>query len=153
MIFILMYRIVMGLAAVGVINAVFMQETFKVVNNDSEIMVMMKARAISRHKRKMQDLFSIADTDGSGKIQRHEFKRVIGHQTIKTWLASMELDVNDADILFDELSGEDQEISLDELVAGISSLKGPARCIDMRALLKDVESVLQQANLIPSTSA
>merc|ERR1712228_1028056 len=135
MIFILMYRIVMGLAVVGVINAVFMQETFKVVNNDSEIMVMMKTRAISQHKRRMQELFDIADTDGSGKIRKREFQRVLKHKTIRTWLASMDIDATDGEMLFQLLSGEDQEISLDELIAGISSLKGPARCLDMRSLL------------------
>merc|ERR1712087_841092 len=66
----LSFKLVMGIAVVGVINAVFMQETFKVANTDDAIMVRTKHRAARQHVDKMKVLFAACDEDNSGRIQR-----------------------------------------------------------------------------------
>jgi hypothetical protein len=136
MLFALVFKLVMGIAVVGVINAVFMQETFKVANTDDEIMVRTKTRAARQHVDKMQVLFRACDEDNNGRIHREEFRRVLEDRSIRTWLASMDLLTSDSDILFDLLRGDDETIDHNELVHGINHLKGAARSIDMRALLR-----------------
>ena len=44
-IFSVAYKLVIGFAAVGIINAVFMQETFKVAASDDKLMMRQKARS------------------------------------------------------------------------------------------------------------
>ena len=39
------YKLVIGFAAVGIINAVFIQETFKVAASDDTVMMRQKARS------------------------------------------------------------------------------------------------------------
>ena len=41
------YKLVIGFAAVGIINAVFMQETFKVAASDDKLMMRQKAHLFS----------------------------------------------------------------------------------------------------------
>merc|ERR1712032_805170 len=135
MVFVLLFKLGMGIAVLGVINAVFMQETFKVANTDNDIMVRTKTKAAQMHKEKMETLFRVLDTDGNGRLQREEFKSVLMDPTIHTWLASMDLDASDADTIFDLLCGSDNLIDVDELISGVSLLKGAARSIDMRRLL------------------
>ena len=43
-IFSVAYKLIIGFAAVGIINAVFMQETFKVAASDDKLMMRQKAR-------------------------------------------------------------------------------------------------------------
>ncbi|CAK0843841.1 unnamed protein product [Prorocentrum cordatum] len=119
----LSYKLVMGIAVVGVINAVFMQETFKVAHTDDEIMVRMKMKAARQHKDKMSALFAEADADSSGRIQREEFRAILEDDSIKTWLASMDLDASDADTVFDLLRGDDDAIDHNELIHGIGHLR------------------------------
>merc|ERR1719450_1424928 len=91
---VVLYRVVMGLAVLGVIAAVFMQETFKVVNNSDHIMVRNKQRAMNRHRKKMKILFDMADADNSGMIGRQEFLDVMADVDVRTWLDSMDIDIS-----------------------------------------------------------
>jgi hypothetical protein len=133
-------KLIVGVAAIGVINSIFMQETFKVAHTDNDMMVKTKVRAANEHKRKMEVLFRLADENRDGRLERDEFLEVLRDPTIKTWLASMDLAVDDQETLFDLLSGDDGAISLEELIGGISQLKGPARSIDLRKLMRAIEA-------------
>ncbi|CAK0890832.1 unnamed protein product [Prorocentrum cordatum] len=102
-------------------------------------MVRMKMRAANMHKSKMEQLFRCMDADGDKRIQKHEFQHVMKDNHIRTWLSSMDMDPGDADIMFDLLRGDDDLISVEELITGIGRLRGPARSIDMRRLLAKLE--------------
>jgi len=139
MFFALAFKFVMGIAVIGVINSVFMQETFKIAHTDNEIMVRMKTRATSLHKSKMEKLFKLADEDGDERIQRDEFRKVLMDKTVSVWLASMDMDSSDADLIFDLMKGDDDLISVDELITGVSRLRGGARSIDLRRVLAKMD--------------
>merc|ERR1719362_1683900 len=100
MIFSLLHKMVIGFSLVTVMTAVFIQETFKVASIDDGIMMMNKERAKKTHLKKIGALFKVADEDGDGMIDPTEFKTVISNQEVRTWLASMELDIRDDDELF-----------------------------------------------------
>jgi hypothetical protein len=137
-VFVILYKIILGIAVLGVTNAVFIQETFKAASADDTIMLRNKKRARAIHKRKMQHLFNSATASTGGVLTRPLFRELIKDVDVQTWLASMDLDTKDADLLFDLLNiGDDNmdELSLDELIDGIGMLKGYARAIDMKYLL------------------
>lgn len=60
------------------------------------------------------------------------------------WLSAMELDVHDADLLFELIDHPDDgesTLSAEELVAGVGRLKGSARRLDMEVLHRDVKEL------------
>merc|ERR1719356_560904 len=77
LLFNLAHKMVIGFSVVSVITGVFIQETFKVATTDDKIMLMQKERAQRTHTKKMMSLFEYADKDGSGSIDRDEFKMVM----------------------------------------------------------------------------
>merc|ERR1719436_480436 len=114
----------MGFAVVKVITGVFLHETFRVAATDDELMIVQKKRAVKKHSREMEKLFRMADETHDGYISREEFKKVLSIPRVKTWLAAMELEVEDYDLLFDFIDDGDQMISAEELMRGVQRLKG-----------------------------
>merc|ERR1719210_2351035 len=94
------HKLTIGFAVIGVINGVFMHETFKVATSDDNIMIRHKQRALKLHTQKMQNLFEAADESGDGLVDLEEFKVVMESPEVKIWLSAQELDVNDPERLF-----------------------------------------------------
>merc|ERR1712064_6444 len=67
-----------------------------------------------------------------------EFKNMLRNANLRTWLAAQEVECGDSDILFDFLDGGDGEINQQEMIDGIQRMKGPARSIDVNALIRMV---------------
>jgi Ca2+-binding EF-hand superfamily protein len=142
-----LYKLTLGFAVVGVINGVFMQETFKVASLDDNIMVRQKRRAQIAHKHKMRRLFHSADSDGDGRLSREEFKDVLEDEEVTQWLSAMEFPAchTEADInsLFEYLDRDgDEFIDMEELIKGVSRLQGSAKSIDVKILKHDIDEVL-----------
>jgi Ca2+-binding EF-hand superfamily protein len=137
MLIILAHKLIIGFSCVGVITGVFIQETFKVATTDDKIMLMQKERAVRTHTKKMKALFAYADQDGSGELDREEWKAVVEQPEVKTWLSAMELDVRDADNIFSLIDDGDESMTAEELVKGIGRLKGAARSIDVCTMLHE----------------
>merc|ERR1712190_220532 len=89
MLFALFHKLTVGFAVVGVINGVFMQETFRAAATNDRIMIMQKTRAATAHCNKMRKLFQQADTSGDGYLNLEEFKKVLQDASVRVWLASM----------------------------------------------------------------
>jgi len=133
----LIHKLTIGFAVVGVINGVFMQETFKVASTDDRIMVRQKQMAIKTHEHKMINLFEKADSSGDGCLDYEEFEKVVSDEGISTWLASMELDASDVQTLFNLIDDGDGGITVHELMDGVSRLKGYARSIDLAVAMRE----------------
>jgi len=137
-----MYQCVVGFAVVKVITGVFLHETFKVAASDDELMIIQKQRLKKKHSQKMRLLLEEADMGGDGKVGWFEFKNIMEEPRVKTWLSAMELDVRDIRAFFDMLDDGDHEIDLNELIDGVSRLKGNARSLDMVTLLYDTRRII-----------
>jgi len=134
---ILIYRLIVGFAVVKVITGVFLHETFKVASSNDDIMIIQRERVTQQHASKMNRLFHQADTNGDGVISKEEFMDLLTDRRVKQWLAAMELQIADGEVLFELLSNGDGEISPDELVDQVASLKGSARSIDLATLAQE----------------
>eukprot|EP00928_Gymnodinium_smaydae_P054548 TRINITY_DN3829_c0_g1_i4.p1 TRINITY_DN3829_c0_g1~~TRINITY_DN3829_c0_g1_i4.p1 ORF type:complete len:508 (-),score=78.70 TRINITY_DN3829_c0_g1_i4:322-1845(-) len=134
----MLHKLVIGFAVVAIINGVFIQETFKVTAMDDILMVRRKQQALECHTKKMKALWTEADSGGDGEITIDEWQQLLKDPGVKTWLASMELDARDARLVFELLDeSNDGTVSFDELVVGVSKLKGAARSIDLHALARE----------------
>eukprot|EP00931_Biecheleriopsis_adriatica_P030328 TRINITY_DN17887_c0_g1_i3.p1 TRINITY_DN17887_c0_g1~~TRINITY_DN17887_c0_g1_i3.p1 ORF type:complete len:250 (-),score=58.38 TRINITY_DN17887_c0_g1_i3:36-785(-) len=149
-VFSIVHKVTIGFAVIGVINGVFMQETFKVASTDDKIMMRQKERERSLHIKKMSMLFKHADTSGDGVLDIDEFREVIELPSVQTWLAAMELGIKDhtSEKLFRLIDDGDEELTAEELVRGVDKLKGPARSIDLRFLMKNQEVTAQEVRAL-----
>ena len=59
------------------VNAVFVQSTMKVAQADEEFILLEKKKTETAYRRKVTSLFRQVDTSGDGKIDAHEFKRLL----------------------------------------------------------------------------
>lgn len=137
MFFSLGFKLLIGFAVVGVINGVFMQETFNVAASDDRIMLRKRQLQQRSHVKKMETFFLHADESGDGFVDLEEFKMVLGNEEILSWLAAQDLSVEDADHLFELLDDGDQKLSASEVVVGVDRLKGSARSIDFAIFMRE----------------
>jgi len=153
MIFFLTHKFVIGFSVTSVITAVFIQETFNVATSDDQIMLNNTTRAMRKHEKKMTDLFIHADSDGSGTLDREEFLGVLQDPVVKKWLASMDLHVDDGNVLFELCDGGDGTVTATQLVRGAGQLKGTAKHIDLIELKKEqreIHTLMRQMAQRPS---
>jgi len=152
--FALVYKLVVGFAVIRIISGVFLHETFKSAATDDVLMVMQKKRLMEKHARKMRRFVQKADLSGDGGLSREEFKDVLKSEDVRAWFAAQELDAGDADLLFSLLDNGDSTLTAEELVVGVSRLKGAARNIDLHGLMHMVAVLLQsKASVDSSTQA
>ena len=84
-VFAILHTCSIGVAVIGVMNAISMQETFKVASCDDGAMIRKKQTAASDHCRKKRPLVAGADHDQAESIGRTEFRVLIERDFAKTW--------------------------------------------------------------------
>jgi voltage-gated sodium channel len=142
MIFFITHKLTIGFAVIGVINGVFMQETFKVASSDDAIMMRSKEREVRTYSEKMKRLFVAADESGDGMVDFEEFRSICDDAEIRTWLSSMEIPVRDPEILFRLWDvSEKGELSADDMIRGALKLRGAAKTVDLLTLQKTLDSI------------
>lgn len=154
--FFIIYKVSVSFAVVKVITGVFMHETFKVAQNDDDLMVVSQTRQQEKHRNKMMALMAECDDSGDGTLDKDEFIAIMTEMPVKTWLSAMELRVEDPVALFELLDNDPLApgiITGDELASGVSRLKGPARALDMALITKEVGLMRTQLESILATGA
>ncbi|CAK0909118.1 unnamed protein product, partial [Prorocentrum cordatum] len=131
-----LHKIIIGFAAVGVLGAIFIQETFRVAEMDDNLVVRQQTRKESVHCDKMQRLFNEADIDGDGSIDIEEWMQVCNDTWVQVWLRAQELKAQDAHSLFGMLDDGDGRLTADELISGTAGLKGASAIIQILDLIR-----------------
>jgi hypothetical protein len=141
----LIHKLTLGFAVVGVINGVFLQETFKVASTDDRIAVRQREREVKIHTDRMSRLFEAADEDNSGELDVDEFVQILQDPTILTWMSSMELPVRDPVNLYHLLDADgDGQLTCEEVVKGSMKMKGNAKSLDVISMKRDVAEVRRE---------
>jgi len=138
------HKMILGFAVIGIVNGVFIQETFKVATLDDAIMVRQTYRKERVHAKKMKRLFAEADKDSNGHVDRNEWLQICTDPWVQIWLKSQDIDVRHPDRIFDTLAGGDGKISADELIHGTARLKSQASPMAMFKLLKEMDRTLKR---------
>merc|ERR1712224_582629 len=86
----------------------------------------------------MKQLFSKVDKNGDGDLSWEEFEAVTKNDWVRTWLSAMDLDITHAERLWRLMDDGDNKMTADELVKGISRLKGPSKSIDLLHLAHEI---------------
>eukprot|EP00929_Paragymnodinium_shiwhaense_P103176 TRINITY_DN6648_c0_g4_i1.p1 TRINITY_DN6648_c0_g4~~TRINITY_DN6648_c0_g4_i1.p1 ORF type:complete len:638 (-),score=73.37 TRINITY_DN6648_c0_g4_i1:28-1941(-) len=133
---VMLYRAFVGFAVLKVIGGIFLHETFRVAASDDDIMIMQRERAVRKHSQRMMTLLREADDSDDGYLSLQEFRDILTDARVQKWLAAQEIEVKDADLVFQMVDDEgDQRLSPEELVRGFARLKGPAKSMDLAAVI------------------
>jgi hypothetical protein len=143
-VFFVVHKLTIGFAVIGVINGVFIQETFKVATTDDQLMIRQRERMVKTHARKMGRLFQAADESGDGLLDVAEFQATMKEPEVQTWMASMDLDVADAGMVFELVDADgDGRLTAEELISGVSRLMGDARNLDLMILMREQKEIMR----------
>jgi len=134
-VFYVLYRCMFCFAVLRVITAVFIAETQRAVSSDDEIAIMRKQRARDFYIQKLTEVFEELDINGDGSLSQDEFSVVFSDPLIKTWLATLDVEVHQLEGMFRLLDDGDGRIAIEEFMQGVSRMKGAAKSIDLVTLL------------------
>merc|ERR1711920_94057 len=91
---------------------------------------------------RLKDMFSSLDHSHDGLITFEEFGPLMKTQTMKNYMATLELEVDDAQNVFTILDLDNEGgITFNEFIQGMKSIRGGARRIDVATLLKLVRRI------------
>jgi len=124
-------------AIIRIITAVFIGETMKAAQSDAVTAVQERMKQSDDYMQKLKEVFEAADTSADGVLSKEEFMGMLDVPRIKHYLGLLEIEVHDAEGLFDLLDDGDQQVTLSEFVCGITRMKGQARSADMVSLMYD----------------
>ncbi|CAK0873443.1 unnamed protein product [Prorocentrum cordatum] len=91
-IYAVLHKVLIGFAAVGVLGAVFIQETFESAQMDDNLVVRQQHRKERLHSKNMQRLFMDADLDGNGSVDLGEWLSICNDSWVQVWLRAQDID-------------------------------------------------------------
>eukprot|EP00747_Dinoflagellata_sp_TGD_P094445 gnl/TRDRNA2_/TRDRNA2_166121_c2_seq1.p1 gnl/TRDRNA2_/TRDRNA2_166121_c2~~gnl/TRDRNA2_/TRDRNA2_166121_c2_seq1.p1 ORF type:complete len:266 (+),score=57.14 gnl/TRDRNA2_/TRDRNA2_166121_c2_seq1:1-798(+) len=83
----------------------------------------------------MKEMFDEFDDDESGTINWAELVSLLGQKGNRKMLKSMGMDVSKLKALFTLLSGNKEEVNINELILGCQRIHGPAKAVDLEMLM------------------
>merc|ERR1712096_118881 len=89
---ILVYRCVAGFTVLNVISAVFINQTMKVAEADTHLMISQKMRAQANYTHRLRKLFEELDVSGHGAITWEEFSEKISHPKMMAYMSTLGID-------------------------------------------------------------
>jgi hypothetical protein len=132
------HKLIVGFAIIGVLNAIFIQETFKAAAMNDNLMVRQAKARQKHHSMEMQQLFRAADTDGSGIVDMDEWMVICRDEWVQIWLQSQDIKVEDARMLFQLLDDGDGKLTAQEIIKGTAGLKGTSAVMKLLATVQRV---------------
>lgn len=135
-VFFLIYRCLVGFAVLNVVNAVFVQQTMKVAQNDEETVYLQREKAHSSYTKKLNSLFEELDESGDGILSKEEFDAVLRSPKLKFWISQLDIESHDLISFFNLLDDGSGMISVQEFLDGALRLKGSAKTLDMAHVMK-----------------
>eukprot|EP00928_Gymnodinium_smaydae_P090730 TRINITY_DN74489_c0_g1_i1.p1 TRINITY_DN74489_c0_g1~~TRINITY_DN74489_c0_g1_i1.p1 ORF type:complete len:641 (-),score=61.99 TRINITY_DN74489_c0_g1_i1:220-2100(-) len=142
----IIHKVVIGFAVVAVINAIVLQETFKVASSDDMLMLREKKRQRRNLRKKLGAFFYALDADQDGDIDLDEFRQIARLPEIMDWLESLDFRTDDVDQLFNfcDVNG-DGTISHEEFMSMLPRLREPTRMLDFWEFQGFMRNLIQES--------
>lgn len=149
----IVYRCMAGFAVLNVINAVFIQQTLKVAQQDQEIMIKQKHKEQERFTKALVDLFSAIDSSGDGYITWEEIEAVVDDPKLKLWMASLDIAPRDLEIIFKAIDvNGDNSITPEELILNAGRIRGSAKSLDIVQVLSQMKLIEGKVDRLSQTA-
>jgi len=128
----LAYRCLAGYAVLNVINAVFIQQTITIAQQDHDVVLKQKAKAAMTHSKNLRSIFKQLDTSGDGLLQLEELQCMTSNPELELWMEALEINPSDLIYLFSLLDFEgDRSITFEEFFDSATRIKGHAKSVDL----------------------
>jgi len=134
-----LYRCLAGFAVLNVVNAVFIQQTMRVAQQDDELMLDAKENQQKTYGSRLIKLFEELDSSGDGSLNRNEFNMLKKDPKLKSIFSLLEIDPDDMEDLWNCMDDGDGMIRAQEFCDGAVRMKGAARGLDMVGLVRRVK--------------
>lgn len=142
------YRCMFCFAVLRVITAVFISETNRVAASDDRVAMNKKREHKRVYLSKLEELFIELDDNLDKVVTWDEFYNMFEDDVLKQFLASLEIDVSDLELLFRMLDDGDGEIRADEFIKGIGKCHGEARSLDLQVMSREIDKVNSKLDLL-----
>merc|ERR550532_2321127 len=128
------------IAVMNILTGLFVESAMKLAQPDHDSRALEVCRAENAQHRQLMRLCEELDKDGSGTLTKQEFSKNMNNGKLKYFLATLGLDIRDAERFFELLEDNSSEIDIGSFVDACMKLKGAATSIDLQGLaLKTVQ--------------
>jgi len=122
------------IAVMNILTGLFVENAMKLAKPDRDIRALEVCREEVSQQKQLMRLCEELDQDGSGTLTKDEFAKHMNDGKLKYFLATLGLDIKDAERFFEILDDENNEIDIGLFVDACMKLKGAASSIDLQDL-------------------
>lgn len=125
--FFIFYVFFTNIFLLNLVTGVIVENVMLIAHEDEIEQVRAEKRKRAEQTNKLNELFTLADTDCSGSVSREEFHAMLLNQDVLALLRTLEIHIWDAEDLFDILDLDDSgQMDITEFFEGFSRVKGSA---------------------------
>eukprot|EP00927_Polykrikos_kofoidii_P061473 TRINITY_DN56304_c0_g1_i1.p1 TRINITY_DN56304_c0_g1~~TRINITY_DN56304_c0_g1_i1.p1 ORF type:complete len:594 (+),score=72.40 TRINITY_DN56304_c0_g1_i1:156-1937(+) len=136
-------------SVLNIVTGVFVDGAIQHANGDRSLRAVQAEEQQAAYLEDLRDLMLHLDLDGDGAISLAEWEASVEIEAVRTLLHSLDIKINDAMNLFQLLDvNGDGQITVYELMTGMSKCKGFANAVDMHAAIASIRKVRNLCNKI-----
>lgn len=135
------------IAVMNILTGLFVESAMKLAQPDHDSRALEVCRAENAQHRQLMRLCEELDKDGSGTLTKQEFSKNMNNGKLKYFLATLGLDIRDAERFFELLEDNSSEIDIGLFVDACMKLKGAATSIDLQGLALKTVQMQRSQNL------
>ena len=145
LIFFLIFVCISSLGLMSIMIGVVVENTLATANKDQNKLKARRERDRKQVFGQLQEIFEMADVDGSGTLKLEEVESAIQKPEIYNKLKMIDFPVDDPGQIFALLDyDESGELTTEEFITGCIRMKGPAKSKDLLVAQVGVDSMRKQ---------
>ncbi|CAJ1352222.1 unnamed protein product [Effrenium voratum] len=145
LIFFLVFVCISSLGLMSIMIGVVVENTLATANKDQNKLKARRERDRKQVFGQLQEIFEMADVDGSGTLKLEEVEAAIQKPEIYNKLKMIDFPVDDPGQIFALLDyDESGELTTEEFITGCIRMKGPAKSKDLLVAQVGVDSMRKQ---------
>jgi len=142
LIFFIFFVCVSSLGLLSIMVGVVVENTLTTARRDQAKAVDQKDKDRKVVFAQLQEVFEVADVDGSGTLTIEEVEEAIGKSEIYNKLKMIDFPVDDPNMIFSLLDYDDSgELTIDEFITGCIRMKGAAKSKDLLVAQVAIDSM------------
>jgi voltage-gated sodium channel len=140
--FFLGFGLISTYGLLNLVVSVIVEQTLTAARSNENRVAAKEARNQRAELDGLKEIFVLADEDGSGELDVHEFLAALENEEILWRMRQLDLPIDDAARLFTVIDGEGtRALTMEEFIDGCTKLKGPARSRDLLAITAQADSL------------
>eukprot|EP00413_Alexandrium_margalefii_P050011 CAMPEP_0204611630 /NCGR_PEP_ID=MMETSP0661-20131031/62118_1 /ASSEMBLY_ACC=CAM_ASM_000606 /TAXON_ID=109239 /ORGANISM="Alexandrium margalefi, Strain AMGDE01CS-322" /LENGTH=201 /DNA_ID=CAMNT_0051623475 /DNA_START=14 /DNA_END=619 /DNA_ORIENTATION=+ len=134
----IIYIVLINFAVTRIVAALFLRQTMALAQVDAERTTIETMRQKDKVAATLRRIFAVGDTSGDGVITRSEWEAMIVNPDVCQMFAQLHIEPDEARMLFNLLSEDDNVADQEEFLSGALHLKANARTIDTIQVLHEL---------------